>query len=353
MSNTTYRTKAGLLSAVVLALACMLSACDTINDLTGRGDDPPVVNLYPVQLDGQWGYVNREGRMVIDPQFQEAASFGEGLALVRSDWRYGYIDASGAFAIQPRYDDAGSFHDDRAAVRIDGRWGYIDRDGKIVINPQFTGANDFSEGRAFIRTARYDWEYIDPSGNVIRTANTPEFEEIDDAAFSNGLALYRSHDDMYGYLDKNGEPVIPAQYNAALPFAGGRAAIKISDRWGYIDADQKTVISPQFISAASFGEDLAPVRRDQNVWGYADRSGSVAIQPQFDQARPFVESRAAVQMNGKWGFIDRTGKAVVSPKFDEVLDFQNGLARVQVNVGESRRYGYVDASGAYVWYPTD
>jgi hypothetical protein len=58
--------------------------------------------LFPVVVGGRWGYVNKSGEIVINPQFDRAEAFTQGLAPVRI-----------------------------------GRWGYVDNSGKVVINPQF------------------------------------------------------------------------------------------------------------------------------------------------------------------------------------------------------------------------
>ena len=49
-----------------------------------------------------------------------------------------------------------------------------------------------------------------------------------------------------------------------------------------------------------------------------------------------------------WGFIDPTGKFVINPQFDEAESFNNGLAWVKAG----GRFGYINASGKYVWNPT-
>ena len=46
---------------------------------------------------GHWGFVNPSGKMVINPQFDEAASFTNTLAQVKVGGRTGYIDASGKY----------------------------------------------------------------------------------------------------------------------------------------------------------------------------------------------------------------------------------------------------------------
>ena len=43
----------------------------------------------------------------------------------------------------------------------------------------------------------------------------------------------------YGFIDKNGEIVIPCQYDQAWAFVDGLARVKMNGRWGYIDTTGK------------------------------------------------------------------------------------------------------------------
>ncbi|PGH37815.1 MAG: hypothetical protein CRN43_18915, partial [Candidatus Nephrothrix sp. EaCA] len=48
--------------------------------------------LAPVKIDGKWGYINKAGKIVIKPQFEDARWFQEGLARIKLGGRWGYID---------------------------------------------------------------------------------------------------------------------------------------------------------------------------------------------------------------------------------------------------------------------
>ena len=69
--------------------------------------------------------------------------------------KYGFIDKQGKFVIDPKFDFADSFSDGLAAVRIgdeeSGKQSYIDSRGKIVITPQFDQISAFSDGLAAVR----------------------------------------------------------------------------------------------------------------------------------------------------------------------------------------------------------
>ncbi|EGQ2639350.1 WG repeat-containing protein, partial [Campylobacter coli] len=51
--------------------------------------------------------------------------------------RWGFIDRSGKFVIEPKFDDAWNFNEGLAGVELNGKWGFIDKSGKIVIEPKF------------------------------------------------------------------------------------------------------------------------------------------------------------------------------------------------------------------------
>lgn len=87
--------------------------------------------------------------------------------------KWGFIDESGTFAINPVYDDARSFHEGLAAVKVDNHWGYIDPNENWVFPPRFKQAGNFSEGIARVKMGSGNITYynrealINASGEVI------------------------------------------------------------------------------------------------------------------------------------------------------------------------------------------
>ena len=49
----------------------------------------------------EWGFIDKEGKAVIAPQFDFAESFSGGLARVKIGRNEGYIDATGKFVWNP------------------------------------------------------------------------------------------------------------------------------------------------------------------------------------------------------------------------------------------------------------
>jgi len=131
-----------------------------------KGETKGSGRLFVVIKDGNYGYIDRAGKVVIQLKFDEARDFHEGLAAIKTGLRWGYIDRVGKFVVNPQFDSAGDFHEGLGAVKMKGRYGYIDNRGKMVINPQFEEALDFYEGLARVKVGN-KWGYIDRKGKFV------------------------------------------------------------------------------------------------------------------------------------------------------------------------------------------
>ncbi len=85
--------------------------------------------------------------------YDDARPFSDGdLAAVKKGDKWGYIDINGELIIDYQYDDALSFGNHLGAVKINGLWGYITDYNKMAINAEFTQAKSFDRGHAPVLT---------------------------------------------------------------------------------------------------------------------------------------------------------------------------------------------------------
>jgi hypothetical protein len=81
------------------------------------------------------GYLNTKGEWSIKPQFDDADDFSEGLAVVNHGAKcqmggeWGYIDKEGKVVLPFKYIFAGRFKNGRACVEEDGQWKSIEKTG--------------------------------------------------------------------------------------------------------------------------------------------------------------------------------------------------------------------------------
>jgi hypothetical protein len=189
----------------------------------------------------KWGFVNKDGKIVISPQFSDVSYFSEGkCAVYNSDGKMGYIDKTGKIVINYQFNYAEEFKNGKSIVTLGDKYGVIDKTGKYIINPQYS---DMKE---------------------------------------DGDQYLISQDNKFGWCDKDGKIVINPQFKSAKPFSGNEIAPVASEKsFGYIDKDGKYIINPQFDEASSYIGKIAYVVSNDKI-GFINKEGKYIINPQFD-----------------------------------------------------------------------
>ena len=103
---------------------------------------------------GYYYLFDSKGNKVVKTKFDDARLFADdGYAAVCVDGKWGFVDKDGKQVIKPQFNEAHSFSNGLAAVRFSNGWGYVDEKGNKVIATGFDDACDFNEqGKTFVKT---------------------------------------------------------------------------------------------------------------------------------------------------------------------------------------------------------
>ena len=322
-----------------------------------EADLPPIAESaptrFPARKGQKWGYIDREGNLAIEVQYEDADDFYEGLAAVKVNGLFGYIDGHGEWAIEPQFSKAGRFSEGLAAVRPDGKdkLGFVDRAGKMVIPAQFTW---------------YIWAEKSRFGDGLAPVRDRDKENVPEGAAGD-----------WGYIDTTGEWAIAPQFDRGMPFSEGLAPAGItSDETAFIDTDGNVVLEGDWKTAHPFSEGLAAVARRSNTatlqWHYIDKEGDTAVMPVFGEQRdstppakalPFSEGLGAIYHDGaqRWEFIEPVPHGTAADytklgpyiKYKDASPFRGGLARVKAfNLRDRQTPAYtrdIDRKGNQIW----
>jgi len=347
--------------------------------LTSSPSNAVDITLLPVSFGGKCGYVDATGKMVINPQFDNALAFNSKthVAPVVVGGKWGLIDREGKYVVNPQFDDMNiNGPNNNIIVTLAGKQGTIDSTGKFVINPQFDSIGIFDTDGYSVAQVGKKYGVIDATGKYILS---PEYDDItaDWASFRDGHLkildgpLLVSQQGKYGFVDKSGKLVIQPQFSAAAPFdASGLAAAAIEE----VDTDafertrnQNADAVTGLIRERLWQFVLGDIRRDglrlsfdvnnytmteqirvwliQNVkqgqWNVASNEARDA-QGFVTKASIVLTQILEAPKRNKYGYIDRTGKFVISPQFADAGSF-TGSNLAPVRIGTA--FGYVDTKG--------
>lgn len=317
---------------------------------------------------GKHGYINARGEEIIPLQYEyetateflDVASFSEGLAPVKmKNGKKGYINKQGKVVIAPRYDVAMKFQEGLAVVSQADKESYIDKTGQALISlPSGKIGYPFAEGLAQVIDKNNKTGYINRQGKqeiAARYGNS----WMNFSTFSEGLAAV-VQDNKIGYIDHQGKTVIPFQeYQEVLPFSEGMTAVGVHVpfkehiilcHWGYMNRDGELVIPLLYEAEVSdmngtaltewnsFKEGLAVVQKGDR-YTYINQNG-VEIFPfsMFDQITAFSGGYAMVKKNARWGILTNPLKTGVQPVWKKEA-VMAAYSNVVVSVNGQRQSG--------------
>lgn len=180
----------------------------------------------------------------------------------------------------------------------------------------------------------------------------PYFDAI--AGFNEGIAPIKK-DGKWGYINLQGEIIVPCEYEVAYSFSddvgvlatADNSLVAIADINGHITkVETKLKIDNRF---AEFSEGLLLVT-DGQKWGYLNKLGRLSIECKYLFALPFNEGLAGVTIDsdGSWYYIAPNGSKMIYPGFQGTkkeiywaLSFKNGKALIVYNNG----LGYINNTG--------
>lgn len=188
----------------------------------------------------KWGFVDKSGKQVINPQFTEVRHFSDGKCAVKNkEGKWGYIDKSGKIAINHQFDNASDFIEGKATVGLDDKIGVIDENGKYTINPQFQAVFFDNDKFLIFQDDKAGW--CDKDGKFLIN---PQFDGAE--IFGNEKIACVKSGDKYGYIDSSGKITINPQFDSATQFIGNIAIVEVADKFGLIDHEGKYLVNPQF-----------------------------------------------------------------------------------------------------------
>ncbi len=349
----------------------------------------------------QWGFINKQGKVVIPPIYHEVYDFSDGFAMVKlaeedtttfigttifhyktifidktgkevphlkrykvDRYNKGFVDGflkvelgykekkalvntDGKIITLKEYDDFGNFSEGLASVYYGSQYGYIDTTGTEVIPCKFSKVSEFSEGLAQVRIGKNKVGFINKTGEVVIDLSGYTFCKFS-KGFSGGLAEVKRND-KYGFIDTTGTEVVPVKYDKVDDFSEGLAGVKLNDKWGFIDTTGQEIIALKYDEVGYFSEGLASVQLN-NKFGFVNTTGQEVIPLIYEDDglycyyNGFSDGLVQVHLNNKYGFINKEGQVVIPIIYDKARLFKEGLIEVRLN----GKYGFFDKTGTAI-----
>jgi hypothetical protein len=212
-----------------------------------------------VQVNGRYGFIDKTGRTVIRPEFEDCSIIraGESHFAFEEREKWGIKRTDGKTTVSPRFQRAGEVRNGLCNVKLDGKQGLIDCAGNTVIEHKYDGMRSIWQEGLVGAAIGEKWGFVN-----IRTGNqATDFRFTDVHHFSEGLAgVYvggRRNLDNYpvegkcGFISQSGQLIVEAKFDDVEHFRMGLALVRVGDvanldfATGYISKDGQYVWKPK------------------------------------------------------------------------------------------------------------
>ncbi|NVO32508.1 WG repeat-containing protein [Hymenobacter lapidiphilus] len=251
--------------------------------------------LVPFKSDSTWGYKDEADTIRIAPQFQYAARFIGGSAVVAKGGKLGAIGTDGRLLVPCKYeylqplDTTEYLFGFRAKYYGEHFMGVLSNANNIKIPAEYNGIN--KQNNSYIVSINKD--------SIIGESSIGDI---------------RSMKSLYGLFNINGKLLLPCKYNYIRWHNDSLLVLTKGDKNALFDKNGEQLSGFDYMVFGNFIEGVAKARIG-NKYGFIYPNGKLVVPVIFDSCANFANGYALVGNNKKWGAINKQGSIVVKLQY--------------------------------------
>ncbi len=313
-----------------------------------------------------YGIIDNKGNSILKPEYLEIGVLSEGKIAVQQNNKskdkqlFGYLDENGKKVIDFQYYKAFPFSDNMAKVdlsRAGTKWSYINEKGEVVIKSGYTSGSGFGDG-----TAVGENFLIDKTGKRLSKLPYKTVNAIGN--FENniiGLETERG----FIHIKKDGSALYPSYFDSLTEFRNGIGFVKTGEKYVLLrrSTESPDTVRLNFSSTAmrnyqlkhqknrkiktKYGEtivDLGFEKVDNGYWLMINESGNF-VSPTRYESVSVLPTSTILTTNGVYGYADLDGKWILKPSFDARQYVQGYVIRLE----RAGRITYLGLDGKVIW----
>lgn len=307
------------------------------------------VGLLPYRSGDKWGMMDVQGEVVIEPILEEVWDFSSnGVWETIFEGKTRLINPEGNTIVERAYDE---YEDTRYGgakwICVEDNSRVYSLDGELFPSIEYDEVEVFSweEKRYFVLYSNGTAALADENGEILTDF---KYKDIDGY---NGDEVIVSKGDFYGVEDLDGKEIIPHTY--------GELRFCEDDRWGYVWACDE---SGKWGSITREGEQVVPFEYDyieeeqdgrlivsvSGKYGILDQDLNWIVPLQYDAIwSADANGYYKVEIDSKEGIIDRNGNEILSVQYDwvdrntEEKD-EESYSEISIGTEEETIYGIIN-----------
>jgi len=256
--------------------------------------------MMPIRKQNQWGYINNQGQIVIEAQFNFADRFYKNIALVGTKTGIGIIDTAGKFVVQPDYEYIKWIDNHTYVAQKNHSWAFYHiQSGKVL---------DLENGRVEkLGDSCYSFQENFKKG-VFHLLQGRIISPIHDQIFKKNDVFFVKQNDKMGIVNEKDEMIIEPTYDS-LFMVEQLIGIYHKKFYGLMNKKGKLILGANRDGINIIHDSLIELRDGQTYKLFNPQIARTIAENyiSYDNFRKYVQVEFK---NGEFSFIDLSGNKV-------------------------------------------
>ena len=259
---------------------------------------------------------------------------------------FGYTDSIGKWLIEPTYDDAGFFYNGIAVVEQNGKLGLINKKNEQIVDFIFDEIETDKE--LFVVSSNDHLGIINRNGDFIFDTIFEDISILDEGF------ICAQKDSLYAFYNRNGNPLTQEVYDDVLNFKNGVCPVSINGQKGLLNKDMKLLVPCMFEGIYIYSDSTFITINKDELRQLRNANGKIINDSLFQEIHPLVNGFAICTKDNRIGYLNHKGVQIIGNMYEAFIDydilgnFNNGRAVVS----KGKKFGIIDTAGQFVLKPS-
>jgi len=299
--------------------------------------------LYPIEKDGLYGYINAKGKVVIPFSYEDAGFFNNGIAVVQQNEKFGAINKRNQVIIPFHYETIYDFDQDVAIAGDTSFYGLISKTGEIIVSFKYTEIKKINPV-VFVFQDSTGFGFFNVRGIPLKNEVYEEITELPGGMFKCKVNA------KIGILNAKLNEIVPMQFDEVEKFDDTLFIVNLSGKYGIYNANKGMLVQPNYerIKILDASKSLMLVKKLKELQ-ICKFSGTKHISLSFEYSQrlfdliSFYQNTSVFSQKGKFGILDGNGKVVLKPQYEE-MGKTNSLTPFKLN----NQWGFLNQTAVKV-----
>jgi len=299
-----------------------------------------------------FGIVDRTGKIILKPSFEEMTMFENGLSRFKKNGKWGLINEKAVIIFQPKFEDLYAFcqlgfSEELISVNLNGKYGYYSEKGVLVIAHKFDSTEQFCNGIAWV-AVNGKYSFINVQGKYISNKWFDSVKIVNGISY--GVDEKRVYDKDGSYYNEGKPDYYKVNKDGSMSIAENQDYLRNYQSGDMTYCNKLNISVPDIISYFDF---------KMGKWGYKNSKGDDIGKENYASTSDFEGGFAVISKKGHKGYSIINEKLEIlkdlnenfEPIWGSAVKFDNGLIEFSMIISkpddeiEKREYYLINYKG--------